>query len=212
MLRIAHAASAAPDISVRMTALDLSSTLGLVAMGLLTVNILIGLLLSMHFNPVRNWPHRRVNTVQLHNWTGYAALVVSLTHPLLVLLVPDVRFTLTDLLYPLNAPRQPVVNAFGAVALYLLIVGVATSYFRFEIGRRLWKPVHLANYALFATYAVHGVLSDPTLKDAPIDPFDGEKVFVELCVLLVLLAIGYRVRWQIRQPPPRVHRPRLRRS
>ena len=191
-----------------MTALDLSSTLGLVAMGLLTANILVGLLLSMHFNPVRNWPHRRVNTVKVHNWTGYAALVVSLVHPLLVLAVPEVRFTLGDLLYPLNAPRQPVVNMFGAVALYLLIVGVATSYFRFDIGRRIWKPVHLANYALFATYAIHGVLSDPSLKDVPIDPFDGEKVFVELCVMLVVLGIVYRIRWQVRQPPPRVHRRR----
>lgn len=191
-----------------MSALDLSSTLGLVAMGLLTLNILIGLLLSMHFNPVRNWPHRRINTVKLHSWTAYAGLVVSLVHPLLVLAVPTVRFTFTDLVYPVHAPKQPTVNTLGALALYLLIVAVATSYFRFQIGRRIWKPLHLANYALFATYALHGILSDPSLKDAPIDPFDGEKVFVELCVVLVLLGIAYRVRWQLRQPPPRVHRRR----
>jgi DMSO/TMAO reductase YedYZ heme-binding membrane subunit len=98
----------------------------------------------------------------------------------------------------------------GAVALYLLLITVATSYCRFEIGRRIWKPLHYATYALFATYAVHAILTDPNLKDSPIDPFDAEKVFVELCILVVVLGITYRVRWALRQPPPRTHLPKRR--
>jgi predicted ferric reductase len=194
-----------------MNALDLSSTVGLVAIGLLTLNILIGLLLSMHYNPVRNWPHYRINTVKVHNWTAYAALVASLVHPLLILASATARFQLVDIVYPVHAPKQPLVNTIGAVALYLLLITVATSYFRFEIGRRIWKPLHYATYALFATYAVHSILTDPNLKDLPIDPFDAEKVFVELCILLVVLGIGYRVRWAMRQPAPRKHRPKPRR-
>ena len=195
-----------------MNALDLSSTVGLVAIGLLTLNILIGLLLSMHYNPVRNWPHRRINTVKVHNWTAYAALAASLVHPLLILASATAHFHLVDIVYPVHAPKQPIVNTIGAVALYLLLITVATSYFRFEIGRRIWKPLHYATYALFATYAVHSILTDPNLKDLPIDPFDAEKVFVELCILLVVLGIGYRMRWAMRQPPPRQHRAKRRRS
>ena len=195
-----------------MNALDLSSTVGLVAIGLLTLNILIGLLLSMHYNPVRNWPHRRINTVKVHNWTAYAALAASLVHPLLILASATAHFHLVDIVYPVHAPKQPIVNTVGAVALYLLLITVATSYFRFEIGRRIWKPLHYATYALFATYAVHSILTDPNLKDLPIDPFDAEKLFVELCILLVALGIGYRVRWAVRQPPPRQHRAKRRRS
>ena len=45
-----------------MTAIDLSSYFGLAAMTLLTLNILIGLVMSVKYNPVRNWPHRRINT------------------------------------------------------------------------------------------------------------------------------------------------------
>ena len=59
-----------------MSALDLSNYAGLTAVGLLTLNILLGLLLSVKYNPVRRWPHRRMNTVALHNWTGYTALAV----------------------------------------------------------------------------------------------------------------------------------------
>jgi predicted ferric reductase len=194
-----------------MSAIDLSSYFGLGAITLLTLNILIGLLLSTKYNPVRNWPHRRVNTIQLHNWTAYAALALSLVHPVLILFSSTAHFRFVDIAYPLDAPRQPYVNTVGALALYLLAVIVVTSYFRFEIGRRIWKRLHFATYGLFVLYAVHAVLTDPTLKDAPIDPLDGEKVFVELCVLLVLIGITFRVRWQLRQPPPRQHRPNARR-
>jgi DMSO/TMAO reductase YedYZ heme-binding membrane subunit len=90
------------------------------------------------------------------------------------------------------------------------VVIVVTSYFRFELGRRIWKPLHFATYGLFVLYAVHALLTDPNLKDAPIDPLDGEKVFVELCILLVLIGITLRVHWQLRQPPPRPHRPKQR--
>ena len=81
---------------------------------------------------------------------------------------------------------------------------------RFEIGRRWWKRMHLITYALFPFYALHGILTDPNLKNAPPDPFDAEKVYVELCVLVVLLAVLARARWQLRQPPPRIHRPKIR--
>lgn len=190
-----------------MSAIDLSSYLGLGAITLLTLNILIGLLLSTKYNPVRHWPHRRVNTVQLHNWTAYAALALSFVHPVLILFSSTAHFRVVDIAYPLDAPRQPYVNTLGALALYLLVVIVVTSYFRFEIGRRIWKRLHFATYGLFVLYAVHAVLTDPNLKDAPIDPLDGEKIFVELCILLVLIGIAYRVRWQLRQPPARQHRP-----
>ncbi len=191
-----------------MTAIDLSNYFGLGAISLLTINILLGLLLSTKYNPVRKWPHRRVNTLKLHNWTGYTALAVALIHPCLILFSPTAHFRFVDLAYPLNAPKQPYINALGALALYLLIFTVVTSYFRLEIGRRIWKPLHFATYGLFVLYAVHALLTDPKLKDSPFDPLDAEKLFVELCILLVLIGIVLRIRWRLRQPAPRAHRPK----
>ncbi len=189
-----------------MDPIELSNYAGLAAIGLLTVNILIGLLLAIKYNSVRRWPHRRIDTVQIHNLTGYAALAAALVHPALLLLPNRVAFTLVDLLLPIKAPKQPLVNTAGAAATYLLLLVVVTSYARFRIGRRWWKRIHFTTYALFPLYAVHSVLTDPTLGDHPIDWLDGEKVYVELCVLAVMVAIGLRVRWQRRQPAPRVHR------
>lgn len=190
--------------------IDLSNYAGLGAIGLLTANILIGLLLATKYNPVRHWPHRRINTVKLHNYTGYAALVMVLVHPALLLLPNRVDFHVVDLFYPMNAPKQPYINSTGAAAAYLLAIVVVTSYFRFQIGRRWWKRIHFTTYALFPLYAVHAILTDPALKDRSIDYLDGEKVFIEVCVLAVVVAIGARVRWQRSQPPARVHRPKSR--
>lgn len=192
-----------------VTALDLSNYAGLTAVGLLTLNILLGLLLSVKYNPVRRWPHRRMNTVALHNWTGYTALAVSFAHPVVLLFSATAGFGVVDLLWPLGAPKQPYVNTVGALAFWLLVFIVTTSILwqeRQAMSRRLWKRLHFATYALFPLYAVHAIFTDPALKDRPVDPFDAEKVFIELCILVVAVAIAWRVRHHLRQPPARVHR------
>jgi predicted ferric reductase len=193
-----------------MTAIELSSYAGLTAMTLLTLNILIGLVMSVKYNPVRNWPHRRINTFKIHNWTGYIALAVAILHPLIILFSSTAKFRLINILYPVNAPRQPWINVFGALALYSLCFVVVTSYFRLEFGRKTWKKLHFTAYATALFFYIHGILTDPNLKDNPIDFLDAEKVYVELCALIVLVAIALRIRWQLKQPPPRVHRPKKR--
>jgi DMSO/TMAO reductase YedYZ heme-binding membrane subunit len=191
-----------------MTAIDLSSYFGLAAMTLLTLNILIGLVMSAKYNPVRNWPHRRINTFKIHNWTAYIALTIAAIHPVIILFSSTAKFTLVDILYPVNAPRQPWINVLGALALYTLAFVVLTSYFRRELGRKKWKTLHFTAYGTAALFYAHGILTDPNLKDSPIDFLDGEKVYVELCMLVVIVAATLRIRWQLRQPPARVHRPK----
>ena len=193
-----------------MSAIDLASYAGLTAMTLLTINLLIGLLMAVKYNPVRQWPHRRISTFQLHNWTAYAALTVACLHPVILLFSSKVHFRPLDLVYPLNSPKQPTINTLGAIALYLLIFVVVTSYFRRRIGRTWWKRLHYTAYAMAPFFYIHGILTDPELGDTPfhVDPLDGEKLYVELCLLLVLIAALLRLRRHYRGGPPRVHRPK----
>ena len=155
-----------------MDPIEASNYAGLAALTLLTLNFLLGLLLSMKYNPVRRWPHRRINTLKLHNWTGYVALAVALLHPVLILFSNTAHFRLIDLVYPVNAPKQPWVNTLGALALYIIVFVVVTSYFRLEIGRRRWKAMHFTAFGAAGLFIVHGLLTDPNLKDSPFDPFD----------------------------------------
>src|SRR6185437_3273210 len=56
------------------SAIDVSSVVGLVAVGVFTAQILLGLLLSIGYNPVRQWPRRRFKLFTFHNWLGYIGL------------------------------------------------------------------------------------------------------------------------------------------
>jgi DMSO/TMAO reductase YedYZ heme-binding membrane subunit len=73
---------------------------------------------------------------------------------------------------------------------------VVTSYARVRIGRRLWKLLHFLVYPAAALLFVHGLLTDPTLNDSAIDYLDGEKVFVEACLVVVLAASLWAMRYR----------------
>lgn len=178
-----------------VNAVDLSSVIGLITMGLLTCNILLGLLLSTKYNTVRNWPHRRLPVFQIHNWTGYIALSCALLHPTILLASSTAGFRWFDVLYPVHSPHQTLYNNLGALALYLLIFVVVTSYFRPQLGNRRWKPLHYTAYACAALFYTHGLLIDPNLKDQPTDWLDGEKLLVEGCIFITVVAIAVRVRF-----------------
>jgi predicted ferric reductase len=177
-----------------MTAIDLSSYVGLIAVGLATLNLLIGLLIAMRYSPWRYWPHHRFNIFRIHNWTGYVLLAACIIHPLILLWSPTAGFRIRDILYPVHSPSQPLENTIGAIALYCVVVVVVTSYFRLRLGRRLWKSFHFVIYAAALALFWHSVFTDPNLKNTPLDPFDGEKVFVELCALTI--AFGGILRWR----------------
>lgn len=178
-----------------MSALELSSDAGIVAVFVLTFNILLGLLMGVKYNPWKSWPHRRINYFRIHNWTGYVALTVSLLHVILLLLSSEAKFRVIDVLYPMVGPKQPVINTLGAAALYVLIVIVVTSYYRAEIGHDRWRLIHYGTYLTATLFLIHGIWSDPSLKDNPIDYLDAEKVGIELCLLIIVVASFFR--WRV---------------
>jgi predicted ferric reductase len=177
-----------------ITVLDLSAYVGLVAVGIVTLNLLLGMLMAFRYSPHRSWPHRRFNYFRLHNWSGYIALSASLLHPAILLLNRDPRFRVMDLLYPIHSPSQPLENTIGAIAFYLLSFVVITSYLRLRLGRHLWKSFHFSIYFAAVALFFHSLFTDTALKGDPIDWFDGGKLFVEAC--FVLIAVVSLLRWR----------------
>jgi sulfoxide reductase heme-binding subunit YedZ len=176
------------------TAIDVSSVTGLVAVGAFTVQILLGLLLSVGYNPLRQWPRRRVKLFTFHNWLGYIGLATALTHPLILLLSSTAGFRLYDIFVPIGAPTQPFESTLGAIAFYLLVIVVLTSYFRQQFAHHTWKLLHYLSYAAATIFFIHGLIEDPNLKNLPIDWIDGEKVYIEACAALVAAATIVRIR------------------
>ena len=182
----------------RVTAVDISGTLALVAVGLLTLNLLLGLLLSVGYNPTRRWPRRAFKLFTLHNWTAYVAFGTVVLHAGALLFSKDPPFRLYDVLVPIESPVQPLSNNLGAIGFYLVTIVVVTSLKRVRsaIGRHWWKPIHFTTYAAALVFFTHGVIADPQLKNRPVDLIDAEKVYVELCGIAVLVATWYRIRYR----------------
>jgi len=183
------------------TAIDVSSVIGLGAVGVFTAQILLGLLVSVGYNPLRSWPRRRVKLFTLHNWLGYIGLAAAATHALAILLSSTAGFRMFDLVVPIWSPTQPLENTLGAIAFYLVAFVVLTSYFRRVFGRHRWKQLHYTAYAAAAVFYVHGTLADPLLQNRPVDFIDAEKAYVEGCALLVAAATAWRFRYARRRRP-----------
>jgi DMSO/TMAO reductase YedYZ heme-binding membrane subunit len=181
-----------------MTAVDVSGTIALGAVGLLTLNLLLGLLLSVGYNPTRQWPRQRVKLFTFHNWTGYIAFAAVVLHAGALLFSSEPKFRLYDVLVPIDSPVQPLPTSLGAIGFYLVTIVVVTSLKRVRtaLGRHWWKIVHFTTYAAAAVFFTHGIIADPLLKNRPVDFIDAEKVYVELCALAVIAATVLRIKYR----------------
>lgn len=177
-----------------MTLLDLCSYLGLGAVGMVTTNLLLGMLLSLRYSPVRQWPHRHVNLFALHRWTAYVAIILTLSHPAVLLFLRVPRFRVIDVLWPVHSYLQPRLNLLGAIALYLLVIVLVSSLLRTRMARPVWRRLHYLVFPAAALLLFHSLLTDPNLKDGHPDMLDGGKIFVEAATLLSFAATMIRIR------------------
>src|ERR1700732_1713660 len=183
-----------PTMPTDITVLDLSAYVGLTAVGAVTLNMLLGTLMVFRYSPVRQWPHRRLNYFRLHNLSGYAALSLAVLHPIVLLCDKSAKVRVIAPLSPVHSPSQPLENTIGAIALYVVAIVVVPSYLRTRLGRRLWKSFHFTVYIAAAALFWHSLFTDPALKNSPVDWFDGGKLFVETCLLIIVMVGALRYR------------------
>ncbi len=176
-----------------MSLLDLCSYLGLGAVGAVTINLLLGMLLSLRYSPVRLWPHRRINLFSLHRWTAYLAVGLILAHPAVLLFLHTPRFRLVDVLWPVHSYLQPKLNLAGATAFYLLAVVLVSSLLRTRMARPIWRRLHLLVYPAAVLLFLHSILTDPELRDGHPDLLDGGKVFIEAAALMIFTVVSLRI-------------------
>jgi sulfoxide reductase heme-binding subunit YedZ len=174
-----------------MNLLDISSTSALIGLGAIAANFLFGWAI---------WSHKKIllpkglTLLKLHKFTGYSAAGFIVLHIVLIPLDADSGFRWLDLILPLWTKHQPWQYTFGALSFYLLAIVVISSYYKKKITYGTWRKLHYFSYFAMPTLLVHGLLTDPKLKDRPIDFLDGEKVFIEVCAFILCALIVYRVR------------------
>lgn len=191
---------------MNLETIDISGALGITAICSLTLNFLLGMMLSTGYKKFIYWKKlpplfRRIDINAVHNYTAYIAWGLIMVHILLIPLDNSSKFRWPDLFLPLRAPHQPLAVSAGIISLYALIAVIITTQkvVKRKLGYRTWKNTHLVSYGTAVLFVIHGVVMDPLLKDRPIDWFDAEKLIVELCGLVLIVASVIRYRYYLAQ-------------
>jgi predicted ferric reductase len=133
---------------------------GLVAFGLLTLSVWLGLAMSTRLLG----PKRQKPLLALHRtlvWTGLS--MVGL-HVGALLLDPVMHFSLFAVLVPGAAHWRPGAVAMGVVAGWLALMLAVSFRLRRWIGQKTWRRLHYASFAAFALSLGHALAVGTDLK------------------------------------------------
>jgi methionine sulfoxide reductase heme-binding subunit len=133
---------------------------GLVAFGLLTLSVWLGLAMSTRVLGTK----RQKQLLGLHQTLTWAALSAVALHVSAVLLDPVLHFGIASALVPLAAPWRPGGIAAGVVAGWLGLALAASFHFRRRIGQRAWRRLHYATFAAFALALGHALTVGTDLR------------------------------------------------
>lgn len=119
---------------------------GLVAFGLLTLAVWLGLAMSTRLLAAR----RQKTLLGWHQtllWTGLGMVTL---HGIALLLDPTLHFGFLAVLVPGTAPWRPLAVAAGVVTAWLMLALALSFHVRRRIGQRQWRLLHYAGFAGFA--------------------------------------------------------------
>jgi methionine sulfoxide reductase heme-binding subunit len=132
---------------------------GLVAFGLLTLSVWLGLAMSTRLLG----PRRQKSLLEWHRTIVWAGLAMLGLHVGAVLLDPVLHFGLPAALIPFAAPWRPGAIAAGVVAGWLSLVLAASFRMRKWIGARGWRRLHYASFGAFALALGHALTAGTDL-------------------------------------------------
>ena len=186
--------------------LELSNYAGLASAVVLTINFFLGMLLATAYKSNPYWKKmpakiRQFDINDIHNYTAYIAWILVILHILFLLLDNTSKFTFIDIIFPLHAPTQNLIVAFGTLSLYAITVVIITTQkvIKRKMSFRAWKNIHLISYGTAVLFVLHGIFMDPHLKNNQPDFFDGEKLVLECCGLLLIAATVWRYTYHLKK-------------
>jgi hypothetical protein len=133
---------------------------GLVAFGLLTLSVWLGLAMSTRLLG----PKRQKSLLGLHRTLAWTGLSMIGLHVSALLLDPVMHFGVAAVLVPFAAPWKPAAVAAGVVAGWLSLALAASFRLRRWIGQKGWRRLHYASFAAFALSLGHALSAGTDLR------------------------------------------------
>ena len=127
---------------------------GLVAFGLLTLSVWLGLAMSTRLLP----PKRQKALLGLHRSLAWSGLSMIALHAIALLFDPTLHFGLAAVLVPFAAPWLALPVAAGVVAGWLALMLALSFRARTRIGQKGWRRLHYASFGAFALSLGHALL------------------------------------------------------
>ncbi len=127
---------------------------GLVAFGLVTLSMTLGLLLSTRL--AKSWPGAPA-AFAFHQEASLVGLGLAALHGLLLLGDRHTPFTPLQVILPFNAPVHPLAVGLGQLAFFGMGILVASHYLRRHLGPRIWRGLHGISFAVYLAVVAHGV-------------------------------------------------------
>lgn len=161
---------------------------GLVALGLLTVSVALGVAQIARFARP-GLP--RFLIAGLHRNVSLLATVVLAVHIITAVADPFAPIRVVDVFIPFVGRYRPLWLGLGALATDMLLALVVTSLVRARIGQRAWRAIHWCAYACWPVAMVHGLGTGT-------DPRTGwAQLIYVACLAVVLAALLWRLttRW-----------------
>lgn len=145
-----------------MTPATLFPLFGLMAFSLVAMQVIIG------SNMRRLRPVMGPGLLKFHRYQGMLALILSLLHPLMIVLT----FGLWDAVWTksfLPASLRGFV-LFGQLALVLMIATVGSAFlaWKFQKLTTLWRVIHFANYGVFVFAWIHSWFIGSDISSTPL--------------------------------------------
>lgn len=135
---------------------------GLVAYGLVTASVLLGIALSLKWRSAQT---PRFVTNELHRYVTLLALVFTGVHAVALVLDPFMRFTLAEILVPLVSHYRPLWIALGIVGGYLLVALWLSERIRDVVGYAWWRRFHALAFVAFVVATVHGIAAGSDTRE-----------------------------------------------
>jgi sulfoxide reductase heme-binding subunit YedZ len=125
---------------------------GLVALGLVTISVAIGLMMA---GRVMRKPGRAKAMTELHEQTALAGLIAIAVHGLTLLGDAFLHPGIAGIAIPGAMSYRPFWTGLGIVGGYLAAALGLSFYVRKRIGPRLWRKAHRATIVVYLLAVVH---------------------------------------------------------
>lgn len=133
---------------------------GLVAFGLLTLSVWLGLAMSTRLLG----PKRQKALLGLHRTLVWVGLAMLGLHMVAVLLDPVMHFGLLAVLVPFAAPWKTGAIAAGVIGGWLSLMLAVSFRMRKWIGQKGWRRLHYLSFGAFALALGHALLVGTDLQ------------------------------------------------